>query len=103
MSVLTQELLFQIQAYKLPQPTLEHRFHAERRWRFDMAYLDKMIAIEVEGGTWINGAHSRGKHFQSDCEKYNEATLLGWRLLRFTSNQIKYGYAVQVIEKALLF
>jgi len=36
-----------------------------------------------------------------DCEKYNQASLDGWTLLRFTGDQIKSGEALQTIEKAL--
>jgi len=42
-----------------------------------------------------------GSGFQNDCEKYNEATLHGWRILRFTTNHIKSGYAVQTIQRML--
>lgn len=59
-----------------------------RRWRFDFAHLDSRVAIEIEGGTWTNGAHSRGKHFAEDCEKYNAAVRSGWRVFRLTGEMI---------------
>lgn len=62
----------------------EHRFHPKRKWPFDFAWLDLMVAVEIEGGHW-HGRHTRGKGFVDDCEKYNAATALGWRVLRFTS------------------
>ena len=55
----------------------------------DKAFPDYKIAVEVEGGMWSGGAHNRGKKYQEDCEKYNEATRLGWRVYRFGTNQIK--------------
>lgn len=67
----------------------EYRFHPVRRWRFDFAFPDHKIAVEVEGGTWVRGAHVRGKHYRSDCEKYLEAAILGWTVLRFTSDMLR--------------
>jgi len=101
MSHLVETLLFQMQAAKLPDPVLEHRFHPTRRWRFDIAYPDKMVAIEVEGGTWTGGRHIRGSGFGKDCVKYNAATLMDWKVLRFTGDMIKSGSALNIIESAI--
>jgi len=57
-------------------------------WRFDFAILPD-IAVEVEGGTWVGGAHVRGARYKEDCWKYNIATILGWRVLRGTTSQVK--------------
>lgn len=78
-----------LQLSDLPQPESEYSFHPERKWRFDFAYPDKRLAIEIEGGTWSHGRHSRPLGFSADCEKYNEATVLGWRVLRFTSDMLR--------------
>lgn len=59
-----------------------------------------MIAVEVEGGTWSGGRHTRGDGFEKDCEKYNTAALAGWRVLRFTGAQVQSGIAITVIEGA---
>lgn len=67
-----------------PEPRTQYHFHPTRKWRFDYAFPDAKIAIEVEGGTWINGGHSRGGGQLKDREKFNAAGLLGWRVLRFT-------------------
>ena len=101
MSDLEDELLFQLKAVKLPGPVREHRFHPTRKWRFDLAWPDQFVACEVEGGTWVNGAHSRGAHFQSDCEKYNEAVILGWRVLRVDNHMVKDGRAVNFLERII--
>lgn len=65
----------------------EYRFYDKRRWRFDFAIPSRKIAIEIEGGVWTNGRHTRGKGYIGDMEKYNFAALLGWRILRFTPQQ----------------
>lgn len=62
----------------------EYRFHPTRRFRFDYALPEYKIAIEIEGGVWIKGRHTRGAGYQRDLIKYNLATTLGWRVLRYT-------------------
>ena len=81
----------------------EHQFagHLGRRWRFDFAFLHAMLAIECEGGSFVNGAHGRGQHFQSDCDKYNAAAEIGWTVLRYTMADIKSGRALAQIERVL--
>jgi very-short-patch-repair endonuclease len=86
---------------KLPQPEREYRFAAPRRWRFDFAWWPQKVAVEVEGGSWIGGAHTRGAHFEQDAEKYNEAGLAGWLVLRVTPRQIDSGQAIAWIKKGL--
>jgi len=72
----------------------EYRFHPTRRWRFDYAHPELMIAIEVEGGAFTKGRHTRGKGFIADMDKYNTATIMGWRLLRYTPQQMeKFEFA----------
>ena len=61
----------------------EHKFHETRKWRFDFAWPDQKLAVEVEGGAFSGGRHTRGIGFVKDCEKYNAAVLAGWRVLRF--------------------
>jgi len=72
----------------LPQPEREYRFSPPRRFRFDLAWIAKSVAVELEGGTWIRGSHVRGKRYASDCEKYNLAALDGWTVLRFTTDML---------------
>jgi len=67
----------------LPKPTVEYKFCPDRRWRFDYAFVKQKIAVEQEGGVWVSGRHNRGKGFLNDMEKYNAATLLGWKVLRY--------------------
>ena len=79
----------------------ERRFHSQREWRFDFALQLDRVAVEVEGGTWARGRHTRGAGFEQDCEKYNEAVLMGWRVLRFTTAMVEDGRALQTIERAV--
>ena len=72
----------------LPEPTLEYRFDAKRRWRFDYAWPAQKVALEVEGGVFTRGRHTRGAGFLKDIDKYNAATLAGWKVLRVTPKEL---------------
>ena len=65
----------------------EYRFHPVRRWRFDYAIPEHKIAIEIEGGAFVRGRHTRGVGYLNDMEKYNEATIMGWRILRYKPSE----------------
>ncbi len=80
-----------------PELTREHRFHPERRWRLDFAHLASRVAIEIEGGVWSGGRHTRGGGFIADCEKYNTAQRLGWRVFRLPTPLVTAG-AVEDIK-----
>lgn len=96
-------LLTQIEWAGLPKPETEFAFAKAigRRWRFDLAWPDERLAVEVEGGTWTGGRHTRGAGFEADAEKYAEAVLSGWRVLRVTGAMIRSGRAVALVERAL--
>lgn len=79
----------------------EYRFHPERKWRFDFANPRQIIAIEIDGGTWTAGRHTRGKGYERDCEKLNAATALGWRVFRFTTGMVKSGAMLATIQDVL--
>lgn len=85
----------------LPAPVREYQFAApQRKWRFDLAWPDRMIAVEVDGGSWIGGRHTSGSGFEKDMEKSNHAQLLGWTVLRFTPRMVEEGTALEFIEEA---
>lgn len=76
---------------------LQHKFCSTRRWQFDFAHVPTRVAIEIEGGTGFvkskTGKSIRGHHvnqdgYANDCEKYNSAALLGWRVFRLTSKMV---------------
>ena len=71
----------------------EFRFHPVRRWRLDFFLPEHRIGLECEGGTWIAGRHTRGKGYEADLRKYNEAMRMGIRIFRFSTNMITRGEA----------
>ena len=118
MSGLEAELAQQIKYADLPTPEREYRWAAMlvgpgrgvrerlrmnslKDWRFDFAWPDKMLAVEVDGGIWNQGRHTRGAGYTADCEKANAAQLYGWRVLRIVPQWIGSGEALNLIERAL--
>jgi hypothetical protein len=82
-----------------PAPVPEYRFHAYRKWRFDYAFPSRGIAIEIEGGVFTNGRHTRGAGFTGDMEKYNAAVVLGWKILRYAPNKIDFNQIRELYNK----
>jgi hypothetical protein len=111
---LTNDLFLQVlRAACLPRPELEYPFAApERRWRFDFAWPGVRLALEKEGGVYGRGkpcpvckrrpvgAHSSISDMKRDMEKYNEATIRGWRVLRARPEQFDSGEVIPLLERA---
>jgi len=70
-------------------PQREFVFAAPRRWRFDFAWPEQRVAVEIEGGVWSRGRHVTPQGFLKDLEKYNAAAALGWSVLRFAGEAIE--------------
>ena len=101
-SKLENHFLGEIIAEGLPDPEREHRFSPPRRWRFDFAWPALKIAAELEGGTFTEKSrHTTGIGFRRDCEKYNSATLQGWRVFRFDCTMVNDGEAIKTIRTAV--
>lgn len=85
----------------LPRPEVEVRFHPDRKWRFDYAWPKQKVALEVEGGVWTGGRHTRGAGFVEDMEKYNAATRLGWRVLRVVPGELFKHATMELVAEVL--
>lgn len=83
-------------------PVREYRFTADRGWRFDFAWPDRKIAVEIEGGTSFGRSrHSTGDGFEKDAEKYNRAAREGWIVLRYSTRMVTNGSAIDEVMEAL--
>jgi hypothetical protein len=111
-----QQLLEAMRTAGVPAATFEYAF-AElaigRRWRFDLCWPSKLIALEVEGAVFgrsikgadgktyrMGGRHNTGAGAQSDCEKYSWAAILGWAVVRVTTTMIRDGHALPLLIEA---
>ena len=80
----------------------EFRFHDTRQWRIDfLIWPAPKIAVEVDGGTYTQGRHTRGAGYAEDCRKLNAAALAGYAVLRFDADMVKSGEAINTILRAL--
>lgn len=79
----------------------EYRFHPTRRWRFDYAIPAHKIALEVEGGVWTGGRHTRPQGFLGDVDKYNTATTMGWRVLRTIPDELVSAKTLRMIRETI--
>lgn len=91
----------------------EHHFMPGRDFAFDFAELTRKVALEVEGGVYgkgkpcpvckrrRGGAHGSISGILRDIEKYNEAAVLNWKVIRATPEQVDSGEAFAWVERAL--
>lgn len=61
-------------------------FHPTRKWRFDYAFPEQKLAVEIDG----QGRHQRYVGYREDCAKGNAAILHGWRVLHFVAAERKH-------------
>lgn len=81
-------IIEQLQAANLAYVT-EYRFHDVRKYRFDIALPDKMIAIEYEGLISAKSRHTTISGYTEDANKYNLAQQMGWTVYRYTAKNYK--------------
>lgn len=105
-------LAFYLKSCRVAEPAREYRFAAMacggigegvrtrlllaglKDWRFDFAWPDKMVALEMDGGGFVQGRHNQGAGMRADCEKLSTAVAMGWRVLRVDASHVKSGKAV---------
>ena len=100
MSKLERIMAFHLKAAKIPFER-EYRFHPTRRWKMDFAWPLVKVALEIHGGTFVRGAHSRGARQRKDFEKQNAAHLAGWTVYLADTTMVKDGTALKLIEQAI--
>ena len=100
-SALEAELALQIRALGLPEPIREYQAIKGRKFRFDFAWVDARLLVEVNGGTYTKGAHSTGQGIARDYEKIRLGQDCGWKVYPFDGKAVKSGEAVEIIRQAL--
>ena len=102
-------------SHGIREPDYEYFFAAaemQREWRFDIAWhwdflmtrfgrFWTKLAVEIQGGNWQGGRHTRAAALIDEYEKLNAAACLGWRVLFFTPQQIESGECFPAIKRAL--
>jgi very-short-patch-repair endonuclease len=95
------ELAFQLLSVKTQFFEREFQIVPDRRYRADFFFIRARLIVEVDGGGWVNGRHSRGYGIENDAEKSALIARMPARLMRVTPKQIKDGRALDWILKAL--
>lgn len=85
------------------QVVKELRFHPDRRWRFDYAFPEHKVAVEIDGAVWTLGRHNRPKGYLADLEKLNTAASMGWRVLRFSTDDRFLAKTRELIDKSIRY
>ena len=99
MSAAEDELAVQLRAAGI-EFERQFRFHPVRKWKADFR-VGKYFLVEVQGGAFVGGRHTRGAGYTGDCERMAEAVLMGWRVLWFTPAHVRSGFALDCIERAI--
>ena len=99
-SRLESKFLFLWRVAQGPALEREVKFHTSRAWRADFAHLPSRTLIEIEGGIFLRGGgrHNRGMGYAKDAEKYLEAVLAGWTVIRLTSKQLEIGFIERIVQ-----
>jgi len=98
-SKLESQFLFLWRVAQGPPLEREVQFHPTRKWRADLGHLDSRMLIEIEGGIFQRGAgrHNRGAGYAKDAEKYLEAVLAGWTVIRLTEKQLEIDFIERIV------
>jgi len=97
-----QHLKRDLKAMKIIGWQEEYAFHPKRKWRFDFAFVQLRLAIEIDGIVWDGkGGHQTGVGYQQDRDKDEAALLQGWTVYRVTPGMVKSGRAIETIQLLL--
>ena len=91
----------QLDAAGLTGYVREFRAIPGRKFRFDFAWKQQRLLVEINGGTYNGGSHGRGVGINRDYEKNNLAVINNWRVLSFDTKQVKSGEALEVVEQLI--
>jgi very-short-patch-repair endonuclease len=98
-SVLESKLLRLFRANRLPTPAVELVTGLDGEYRLDTAYVDLLLAIEVDGYAW----HFTPEHHRRDLARRNRLQAEGWRILVYTWRDVVGDGARVAAEIAALY
>ncbi len=93
------------ESYGLPIPEMEVAFAREalgRRWRFDYAWPERMVALECNGGVFTpsGGRHTHGVGYVKDLEKLSWAAALGWLVIQRIPQDLNTRETMEMLKRA---
>lgn len=64
--------------------------------------MEQKVAVEINGGTFTKGRHTRGAALHQEYAKLNNAVLLGWAVLIFDAKHMQdVGACVALVVNLL--
>ena len=89
----------------IPKPQPWFKFMTpERDFEFDFAWPELKVALEIEGLATKRNPKSRHQTwggYTRDCEKYNLATIRGWKVIRATQKHVETCQFLDWLEPLL--
>lgn len=101
MSNAEEQFLNQCLAQGFPVPVRELVFCEGREWRFDFAWPDMLLAVEINGAVYARGRHARGRGLENDYRKLGEALALGWSVYQCSSGMVASGEAIETVGRIM--
>jgi len=94
------EFLAQVRLAGLPEPEREYPAITGRKFRFDFAWVEQKVLVEIQGGIYQYApSHTSASGIRRDAEKMNLAVSQGWKVYHFTPDMVRDGKALQMIEQ----
>lgn len=109
----TDEILHYCRRRGLPPPALEYQFVSFRDWKFDLAWPELLVAVEIQGGSFggkpcpvckrrPGGRHNSGPAMRDEFEKLAHAAIRGWSVIPLMPEQVKEATGLDWIRRALV-
>lgn len=96
-----QKFLNTLREERVPLPRCEYKFCPDRDWRADYCWISHCFILEVEGGIWTGGRHTRPEGYFEDIEKYNTMAILGYRMVRIPAYDLNTRKTIDIILKII--
>jgi very-short-patch-repair endonuclease len=84
----------------IPVPERQYKALEKRRFKWDFAWIEQKLLVEIQGGTWVKAqfGHTSGVGYRRDCFKNDLATAVGWNVMQFTTDMVDYKEALQLLQ-----
>ena len=70
-----------------------------RKFRFDFAWVDSLVVVEINGQIWHKGGHSSGSGLSRDYEKLNLAQANNWSFFVLSKTMITPQWLYIISER----
>ncbi len=99
---ITKEILPKLLKLMYPETIEEFKFCGDRKFRADFFIPSLNVLIEYEGIVGKQSRHTNIVGYSNDCDKYNLASILGYKVLRYTAlNLDNIFFDLEKIKKGI--